>query len=297
MSTSASSPPREHRLPQRELPDSLRPFVHEVYEVAYPIHPGGPYRLATSAGITPILNVTLAGRAWAELADGTGFWVPPVFLSGPQPDAYAVTIYGALRGFYATFSPVGPLALLGVRRYWRGSGAPLALAAAVRPALAEAAQALEAALFGTADFDARAALTLRFLLDAQASAPAADLAAAAFLQDAVAAVEAADGRLRVEDLACRLSVSAPTLRRRFAVVGVPVKRFAEIVRFRRAHAFLHATPHATWSDVVDRFGYADQAHFIRAYRRMAGVPPTRYEAEERPIDRRLGLDGPPQHPA
>ncbi|PAP77090.1 helix-turn-helix domain-containing protein [Rubrivirga marina] len=88
-------------------------------------------------------------------------------------------------------------------------------------------------------------------------------------------------------------VSTPTLRRRFAVLGVSVKRYAEIVRFRLAHAFLHAVPGTTWSDVVERFGYADQSHFVRAYRRLAGVSPTRWESAERVIDRRMGIEEAP----
>src|SRR5690606_31486034 len=112
-----------------------------------------------------------------------------------------------------------------------------------------------------------------------------------FLQAAVAAIEAASGNVRVGTLARQLGVSPSTLRRRFGVLGLPVKRFAEVLRFRQAHAFLHTTPGATWADVVGRFGYADQAHFVRAYRRYSGGPPTQWNAEERLVDLRLGIEG------
>jgi AraC-like DNA-binding protein len=132
--------------------------------------------------------------------------------------------------------------------------------------------------------------TLDFLADALASAPAADLDEAAFLQRAVDAIEGAHGAVRVEALARSLGVSPGTLRRRFRVLGAPVKRFAEVVRFRHAHAYLRTTPGATWTDVVHRFGYADQSHFVRAYRRLSGTAPTRWDPAERAIDLRLGIE-------
>lgn len=293
LSTAPRAPGERHLAPDA-FPDPLRPYLRDLYEVPYPAHSDGPLRIPVSAGVTPILNVTFVGRGWIEFSDGPGFWLPPVMLSGPQPDAYAATVDGEIRGFYVVFHAVGPLALLGVRRYWRGGpDAPPALATMVRPGLAEAARAYEAAVLAAPDFDTRAALTIDLFLNGLAGAPAADLAEAAFLQRAIEAIERAEGRIRVEALARRLGVSAPTLRRRFAALGVPVKRYAEVVRFRLAHAFLHAVPGTTWSDVVDRFGYADQPHFVRAYRRLAGVPPTRWASEGRLIDRRLGIEVPP----
>lgn len=262
-----------------------------MYEVPYPIPDDGSYRIPVSAGVTPILNITFLGEARIELRGYPAFRVPPVLLSGPQPDAYCAEVHGEVRGFYVTFPAAGPLALLGVRRYWRGGCTVLpALAEMVRPSLTEAARAYESAVLAAPDFDARAALTRDLLSAGLASATPAELDEAAFLQRAIELIEIAEGRIRVEALARDLCVSAPTLRRRFAVLGVPVKRFAEIVRFRLAHAFLHAVPGTTWSDVVERFGYADQSHFVRAYHRLAGVPPTRWEGDERMIDRRMGIE-------
>ena len=61
---------------------------------------------------------------------------------------------------------------------------------------------------------------------------------------------------------------------------------------RRAHAYLHTTPGATWLDAVARFGYADQAHFVRDYRRFSGTSPTRWEPQRRIVDRRMGIEEP-----
>src|SRR5690606_16096110 len=126
-----------------------------------------------------------------------------------------------------------------------------------------------------------------FLLPlAGAPEPGTDL-----LRATVGAIEAASGNVRVGALARALGVSPSTLRRRFGVLGLPVKRFAEVLRFRQAHAYLHTTPAATWSDVVARSGAADQAHLVRAYRRCSGGPPTQWNAEGRLVDLRLGIEG------
>lgn len=279
------------RLPDEALPDALRPYVLEVYEEVIPAMPSGPLQLAISASTVAIYNVTLGGRAEIERASGARFIMPPAILSPPQPAAYTATCFGAIEGFYVVFRANGPLALLGVRRPWPGPPAPLpATADLVRPVLASQTRDFELALLEASDFASRARLLLAFLTDALATAAEADLAEAAFVQDALDEIERSSGRIRVDHLAQTLGVSPSTLRRRFAAVGMQVKRFAEIVRFRQAHAFLCQTPAATWADAVHHFGYADQPHFVRAYRRFSGTPPTRWDPHAHAIDLRMGIE-------
>ena len=294
--TAAPSAPGERRLSPDALPAALRRYVREVYELPFPVDPTGSYRIPVSANVTPILNVTRGGTVGVTFADGSREALPAVLLSGPQPDAYLLDVDGTVAGFYVTFAAAGPLALLGVRRYWRGGGAAPPLASLVRPALAHAVEAYEAALLAAPDFETRASLTLALLREGLSGAPAADVSDADLLQRAADAIDDAEGRIRVEGLARMLGVSAPTLRRRFATMGMTVKRFADVVRFRHAHAFLHTTPGATWADVVDRYGYSDQAHVVRSYRRLAGVTPTRWDAGARPVDLRLGIETPTAPP-
>jgi AraC-like DNA-binding protein len=143
-------------------------------------------------------------------------------------------------------------------------------------------------LLKASTFDERAALTTDFLMTSRREPDRR----AQLLQAAVAAIEEADGNIGVNALARRLGTSASTLRRHFRVLGLPPKRFASIVRFRRSHAFLHTTPGATWADAVEKFGYADQAHLVRNYHRFAGTAPTRWNPRLRAIDRRMGLEDP-----
>jgi AraC-like DNA-binding protein len=282
-----------------ELPPPLRPYVHEYYEVGFEVPAGRPLRVPVSATTDPALNVTLTGSVTVRI--GYGFRLPPVVLAGPQPEAYTVEPSGAepsgvVRGFYVRFTTVGPLALLGVEDYSLGEHGVRPLHAMVRPSVRDAARTWEAALLAAPTFAARVALTNRFLLDhglppdhREEPGPRVRL-----LQAAVAAIEQAGGNVRIGELARRLGVSESTLRRHFGVLGMPPKRFAGVVRFRRAHAYLRTTPGATWADVVARFGYADQAHFVRDYRRFSGAPPTRWELGPRAVDRRMGIEAPPR---
>jgi AraC-like DNA-binding protein len=287
-----------------ELPPPLSPYVHEYYEVEFEVPAGRPLRVPVSATTDPALNVTLAGSVTVRIGDG--FRLPPVVLAGPQPEAYAVEPSGAeasgaeasglVRGFYVRFATVGPLALLGVEDYSLGEHGARPLHAVVRPSLREVARSWEAALLAAPTFAARVALTNRFLLDhgltpdhREEQGPRVRL-----LQAAVAAIERAGGNVRIGELARRLGVSESTLRRHFGALGMPPKRFAGVVRFRRAHAYLRTTPGATWADVVARFGYADQAHFVRDYRRFSGAPPTRWDLGPRAVDRRMGIEAPPR---
>jgi transcriptional regulator GlxA family with amidase domain len=119
---------------------------------------------------------------------------------------------------------------------------------------------------------------------------------ARLLERAVEILEETGRTPRVDELARGLPVSPSTLRRRFTALGVPPKRFASVLRFRRAHAYLSTTPGATWADVVARFGNSDQAHLVRDYRPFSGASPTRWDAGHRGVDRRMGIEEPPEEP-
>lgn len=282
------------RLPAGAIPEALRAHVVEVYEEAIPALPSGALPLSVSASVVAIYNATLRGHAEITLAPGGRFTMPPLLLSPPQPEPYVARCTGAVEGFYAVLRATAPLALLGVRRHWPGPPAPVpATPDLVRPDLAERTRAFESALRSAPDFAARGDLLLGFLMHALDTAPPADLADAAFLGEAVQEIERRGGQIRVDPLARMLGVSPSTLRRRFAVVGMPVKRFADIVRFRQAHAFLSQTPGATWTDAAYRFGYADQSHFVRAYRRFSGAPPTQWNPHAHAIDIRMGIEDEP----
>jgi AraC-like DNA-binding protein len=89
------------------------------------------------------------------------------------------------------------------------------------------------------------------------------------------------GGLRIEELARDIGWSRRHLERRFLQrLGVGPKSFASVVRFHAVYKSIRqlpATPHARApvGDLIYRH-YFDQAHFTKAFKRYAGVPPTTY---------------------
>lgn len=76
--------------------------------------------------------------------------------------------------------------------------------------------------------------------------------------------------------ACNMSVRH--FHRRFKdATGVSPKKYKRIIRFRKAFGVLSSMHHAeSLAAVAYRFGYADQAHFIREFTEFSGAPPLRF---------------------
>lgn len=87
-------------------------------------------------------------------------------------------------------------------------------------------------------------------------------------------------RSHVADVARSLGISERQLERRFlARVGVTPKRFAGLRRFE--HAVTLARASSSLTEAALAAGYYDQSHFIREFRRYAGVTPGEWLAEIR----------------
>lgn len=80
------------------------------------------------------------------------------------------------------------------------------------------------------------------------------------------------GNLTVEKLACESGVSYRTLNRFFKdSVGMTPKEYLKIVRFDKVCRYMAMFPNHHWSELVNRFGYYDQAHFSREFKTIMGV--------------------------
>lgn len=114
----------------------------------------------------------------------------------------------------------------------------------------------------------RVKLLERFLL-ARIEPSATDPLVAA----AVAWLERGAGHARIDALTRHIGLSQSALERRFLrVVGLTPKKYALLLRFRRALAL---RPHAAdLTAVAHAAGYFDQSHFINHFRRVTGVSPT-----------------------
>jgi AraC-like DNA-binding protein len=91
----------------------------------------------------------------------------------------------------------------------------------------------------------------------------------------VDAIGSGRGQVSVDALARRAGVTRRHLERRFQdVVGISPKRLARITRFQFALSLLDRLESAERGiRIAAECGYADQAHFIRDFRELAGCPP------------------------
>ena len=270
----------------------MRPYVRAYIAQAIEVPQDKTARLTIAATVYPVLVVTYAGHVQTTL-HLKGAPIPQIALTGPVPGAFRTTLAGRLRGFFVQLEPSAPLALFGVEgTAW---GHDLSFRQLVHPDVAPLLEAWGREIGGAgeegASFGERIARTEQLLVDCLALdglAPSRDRAAHAARR--TAPVFETDGTQRVRHLADELAMGASTLRRRFRRdLGISPKAFSAIVRFRHALAYLHAHPGASWAGVAARFGYADQSHLIRDYRRFAGVVPSRWDDAERFVDLTFGI--------
>jgi AraC-like DNA-binding protein len=76
----------------------------------------------------------------------------------------------------------------------------------------------------------------------------------------------------LENMAAQFNVSARSLRRQLATVGLSFRGLLEEARYREARRYLQSTP-LTVAVIASRLGYADARSFRTAFKRWAGQTP------------------------
>ncbi len=98
---------------------------------------------------------------------------------------------------------------------------------------------------------------------------------------AVAGLES-DPMRSIAGLAAELGVSHGHLDREFtSVVGLSPRVLARILRLRALLAAIDVYGPVDWTGLAAVYGWFDQSHFIRDFRRHTGVTPSRYVAAQR----------------
>jgi len=93
------------------------------------------------------------------------------------------------------------------------------------------------------------------------------------------------GRIRVEELARKFEVSIKTLERHFnREIGVSPKFFSRVVRLQEVLKVLNGRKEPIWADIAYSFGYVDQAHFIKDFKKFAGMSPKNYHKQQNSIN-------------
>jgi AraC-like DNA-binding protein len=199
---------------------------------------------------------------------------PETVIVGPQ--SYRRTrliMSGNLRVFTIRFQPGGFNALFGVpMRALVNEGVP------ADDVLGGAAKRLRDGIMSAPDFEARIATAQRWVAECLAVAPPVDQVAWS-----AAALHRSGGQLSIRPLARRAGLSDRQFTRRFETqVGLTPKLFARTVRLNALLDAKARSPNVAWTELAHRAGYADQAHFVRDCRALAGDAPRAFFAEWMP---------------
>lgn len=85
------------------------------------------------------------------------------------------------------------------------------------------------------------------------------------------------GNVNLKQIYANLNVSARTMQRSFQVnVGISPKEYIRIVRFNSLFQYLLSNRMEDWQEIIYRFGYYDQSHFIHDFKSVTGFPPLKF---------------------
>jgi len=246
-------------------PAALAGHVECLWRLRQPRPTGAPQTIYPDGRCELIVHLATPPRCW----DAVRGW-----------HVQARTLFAAQRVVAVRLDCTGPLDCLGVRLRPAASGIPLPGAARERDCVLD-----------LADFDAGFARLLaraaRRFADGDGHAPwkllAARCAAPVDVRvvAAVARIEAASGRVRIESLARQAALSMRGFQTRFrAAVGLTPKEFTRLVRLQATLRTLDGSD-ARLSELASDGGFADQAHATRELRRVTGLTPAKLRNELR----------------
>jgi AraC-like DNA-binding protein len=190
--------------------------------------------------------------------------VPNGHLTGLSPQPFPAVSIGLIRALQVDFYPWGAMQLLGLRQ---GLQDPLYPADLLRTAaLAREIQGLlSQGDFGGAIAEIEAWLLRRVRPVGVEPTPAILVAQKLY---------GAKGQARVAELAEAVGPSRRQLERGFQKdLGIAPKPLAKLIRFEEACNQIWLEPNRNLTTLAFDLGYADQAHFTREFKALAGVSP------------------------
>jgi AraC-like DNA-binding protein len=104
------------------------------------------------------------------------------------------------------------------------------------------------------------------------------------IQYSLTQIMKANGNISLPKLQKELKISERSLERKFMEhVGISPKLYSRICRFQSALRQLKSNSYSKLTDIAYDNGYADQSHFIRAFKEFAGFSPYRFNQNSNPI--------------
>lgn len=92
--------------------------------------------------------------------------------------------------------------------------------------------------------------------------------------EAITALVNSHGNLSIEQIAAQSCLSLRQFERKcLERVGFSPKFFSRMIRFSKAYRFKECFPEKSWTEIAYRFGYYDQMHLIREFKKFYGFAP------------------------
>ena len=247
-------------------PPGLAPWVESIWYARGRIEYARE-RIAPTGSTVAV--VVLGDPIRLVAGDGPGFVAREGFLLGPHDRPVVNEPLGETHCVGVVTTPVGCGAILGV--------APAAVRGRVVDLLSAwpvAADLRRTLLHGRSPEEALD--SYQSVLKPREASPAVRRCATA-----VAGLES-DPMRSIAGLAAELGVSHGHLDREFtAVVGLSPRVLSRILRLRALLAAIDVYGPVDWTGLAAAYGWFDQSHFIRDFRRHTGVTPSRYVAAQR----------------
>ncbi|NRF38406.1 AraC family transcriptional regulator [Pedobacter foliorum] len=92
-------------------------------------------------------------------------------------------------------------------------------------------------------------------------------------------IQKSHGLIRIAELSKQVGVSETNLGVQFRdKVGFSAKAFSRIVRFNNVNSFIRKNNAVNWQELVYKFDFFDQNHFIKEFKRFYGCTPSQWHS-------------------
>lgn len=171
------------------------------------------------------------------------------------------------------FKPYGAFKLFGIpQRYFCNQGTDVQL---LFPETASLTEQLREVANSPAE---AISLLEAWLLRRLALTAKTDVSGVAF---ACAQIQKDRGLVRIEELCRKVGMSTTTMGEQFREkVGFSPKAFSRIVRFNNINNFIGRNHSVNWQELVYTFGFFDQNHFIKEFKRFYGCTPSEWHSRQ-----------------